>query len=308
MGDITVFRTVRDVDAGEELCITYIESFLLAEPPDIRSGVLNRDFRCCCPHCCSQGVPGTSPQMSPASVLDKRPQRVDCRIKAMLQILPPLRRVEAAQAIIGGELPSFRADEAEQGADWSLLLVEGESGEMTPTKRRRVEGPCSTATAPFKLRLKEEQELLVIAAQALMQHGKASHATGSTSVTMEAYQRAAAMWLKALHGLDKLPSKDECEVSFSIAAAACTAAAEADSGSAASSSTLIQQAVAAHRLHFGEGAALPKAAAADSAMDPAEEKGVRWLSMRFQKEIEAYELPDEIKAQVIRRIAPPTVQ
>ena len=39
------------LQAGEELFITYIESYLLSAPASRRSASLNRDFTCACTRC-----------------------------------------------------------------------------------------------------------------------------------------------------------------------------------------------------------------------------------------------------------------
>merc|ERR1719215_196764 len=54
IGDLTAFVTNRPLKAGEELCISYIESELLCAPRSLRRQSLDRDFVCACTKCTSE--------------------------------------------------------------------------------------------------------------------------------------------------------------------------------------------------------------------------------------------------------------
>jgi hypothetical protein len=52
IGDVTIFRLIRDVQPGEQLCISYIGSDLLCETRSVRHEFLSaRDFTCMCSKC-----------------------------------------------------------------------------------------------------------------------------------------------------------------------------------------------------------------------------------------------------------------
>jgi hypothetical protein len=53
IGDVTFFRALTDIKAGEELFISYIGRDLLVESKSIRDEFLDaRDFQCSCARCC----------------------------------------------------------------------------------------------------------------------------------------------------------------------------------------------------------------------------------------------------------------
>ena len=51
IGSLILFHTTKDVKAGEELCISYIESKCLLDSPIFRNDNLQRDFFCNCSRC-----------------------------------------------------------------------------------------------------------------------------------------------------------------------------------------------------------------------------------------------------------------
>ena len=51
IGTVILFHTIRNVNAGEELCISYIETKTLFDNDLLRNDVLQRDFYCNCSRC-----------------------------------------------------------------------------------------------------------------------------------------------------------------------------------------------------------------------------------------------------------------
>jgi len=141
VGDITAFVTNRSVEAGEELCISYVETDLLCAPRTLRAQSLNRDFTCACPRCTSES--GLSDDE--ASSTNRRYLNVDATVQAELALLPPEQRVEAVNAALQGEALGSDDEEGEE--------EEGTNG-------------------PPIILGKDAQELRVVQAMAYMQQGK----------------------------------------------------------------------------------------------------------------------------------------
>eukprot|EP00913_Durusdinium_trenchii_P015885 g14928.t1 len=140
IGDVTAFVTNQKVDAGTELCITYIESELLCAPKSLRSQSLNRDFSCSCRACgradpvvlggsrrplaglhgtaglATRGGPetGDMPSIRCTSSFRRTFIRVDAQVQARLALLPPQERVEAIDAALEGQMDGEEAEEEKQ--------------------------------------------------------------------------------------------------------------------------------------------------------------------------------------------------
>ncbi|CAK9042370.1 SET domain-containing protein, partial [Durusdinium trenchii] len=141
IGDVTAFVTNQKVDAGTELCITYIESELLCAPKSLRSQSLNRDFSCSCRAC---------GRADPVVLGGSRTFiRVDAQVQARLALLPPQERVEAIDAALEGQMDGEEAEEEQ------LELDEVDGGEDP-------QGPKTVLLG------KDAQELRVVQAIAFM--------------------------------------------------------------------------------------------------------------------------------------------
>eukprot|EP00434_Breviolum_minutum_P020530 symbB.v1.2.018103.t1/scaffold1432.1/size120878/7 len=110
IGDLTAFVTNQKVEAGEELCISYIESELLCAPKSLRSQSLNRDFTCSCPPC---GV-DDPPELKTSR---RTFMRVDAPVQAKLSLLPPEERIETISAALQGHMDDEEAEEEQLEVD-----------------------------------------------------------------------------------------------------------------------------------------------------------------------------------------------
>jgi len=193
VGDVTVFVTNRPIAAGDELCISYIESELLSAPQSVRSQSLNRDFTCECNRCSAE----TGESFLPGG--QRRYLLVDEQLQASLAFLPPERRVETVQDLLQGKLPAEEADEEDE-EDEEARAEAGETGVLV-------------------ILGKDSQELRVAQAVALMQ--------------MDKFADALLVWRRlAAFVCEHCPPFDEAIPVYAVQAALC-ALSLGDSGVAA---------------------------------------------------------------------------
>uniref|UniRef100_A0A7S4SVW8 SET domain-containing protein n=1 Tax=Alexandrium monilatum TaxID=311494 RepID=A0A7S4SVW8_9DINO len=142
IGDVTAFVTNRPVEAGGELCISYIESELLCAPKSVRAQSLNRDFTCGCTRC-DRGQGESFPVAG-----QRRYLLVDEQLQASLALLPSENRVDTVRAFLSGDLSGAGAGGSEE---------EEEEEEEAPE------------AGPLVILGKDAQELRVVEAVAFMQ-------------------------------------------------------------------------------------------------------------------------------------------
>eukprot|EP00933_Yihiella_yeosuensis_P072671 TRINITY_DN81146_c0_g1_i1.p1 TRINITY_DN81146_c0_g1~~TRINITY_DN81146_c0_g1_i1.p1 ORF type:complete len:562 (+),score=128.18 TRINITY_DN81146_c0_g1_i1:50-1735(+) len=109
IGDITAFVTNRAIAAGDELCISYIESELLCAPTSLRRQSLNRDFTCACQKCVRE-----PPEKEESGQGERCFMRVDSQVQANLSLLPSEERVEAVRQALQGNMGDDSAEEEEE--------------------------------------------------------------------------------------------------------------------------------------------------------------------------------------------------
>uniref|UniRef100_A0A7S4SVD9 SET domain-containing protein n=1 Tax=Alexandrium monilatum TaxID=311494 RepID=A0A7S4SVD9_9DINO len=127
IGDVTAFVTNRPVEAGGELCISYIESELLCAPKSVRAQSLNRDFTCGCTRC-DRGQGESFPVAG-----QRRYLLVDEQLQASLALLPSENRVDTVRAFLSGDLSGAGAggseeeeeEEEEEGSEEVRVAVMG---------------------------------------------------------------------------------------------------------------------------------------------------------------------------------------
>lgn len=124
IGDVTVFVTNGEVQAGEELCISYIETELLCAPTSLRCQSLNRDFTCTCPRC------SASPSAGEVREGPRRYVRVDARVQAELSLLPPSDRIAAVEAALRGEEGEGQEEGEEEGNEAPALVLGKDAQEL----------------------------------------------------------------------------------------------------------------------------------------------------------------------------------
>jgi len=98
IGDVSLFRTMRPVKAGEELCITYCELETLMESRFIRHQALDRDFTCTCAKCVEDLQQGDEARKKEAYF------DITQELIAELTLLPPKERCENVEEIISGSV------------------------------------------------------------------------------------------------------------------------------------------------------------------------------------------------------------
>ncbi|CAE7449312.1 SET6 [Symbiodinium natans] len=234
LGDLTMFVTNRPVEAGAELCISYIESELLCAPKSLRSQSLNRDFVCACSRCKAEGSLSDD-----ASAGRRNFMRVDSQVQAKLALLPPQERVKAVAAALQGHLDEGEEEPEEEEP------VEDEAGAVgsdhhSVTEQPGARGPETAATAATTATVvllgKDAQELRVVQALALMQ--------------MEDWQGALQVWRQnAAFTCHHCPPFDEALVVYAMQAALCNAQIAPRGGAAGID--YVHLAVEAHRRAFG---------------------------------------------------------
>ncbi|CAJ1377058.1 unnamed protein product [Effrenium voratum] len=186
IGDLTAFVTSRRLQAGDELCISYIESELLCAPKSLRSQSLNRDFTCTCRPCTLNQPPELG--------ASRNFMRMDAQVQARLTLLPPEERVEAVAAALSGQL-----DEGEEGE------------EEQPEKDHEVDEETKEGTGKTVVLLgKDAQELRVVQAVALMQLGR--------------WEEALKVWrVLAAFSCHHCPPFDEAIAVYATQASLCAA-------------------------------------------------------------------------------------
>ena len=127
MGDVTIFRVIKDVEPGTELCINYIESYSLASSAMRRSKELNRDFTCGCERCTNEVAINLEDDKSfdRLSETDRVIEnhnleiRLTVRAKAVLQALSPHDRLTAGGDLLQGLVPCVCVE----GLSWGELIM-----------------------------------------------------------------------------------------------------------------------------------------------------------------------------------------
>jgi len=118
IGDVTAFVTNRPVAAGEELCISYIESELLCAPTSMRCQSINRDFVCSCVACTEAPAAAETKSASQRQFL-----HVDAQVQANFALLDPEERAEQVAAALRGDLGD------EDGEDREEVIVLGKDAQ-----------------------------------------------------------------------------------------------------------------------------------------------------------------------------------
>lgn len=144
IGDVLVFRTNTLVAAGQELCISYIESEALSEHRALRQQSLDRDFQCSCSKCSAEDGAEERPGSEEQQYFSMDPE-----LQMELAAMPPHQRVDICTSLLAGRVP------AEFGGE---------------------EGEDSTANGRVEMLLKDAQEVRAVLGLALTQCGRLEEA------------------------------------------------------------------------------------------------------------------------------------